>query len=159
MYKENEYIMYKHDVCKIREIKHYNNQYYYVLIPLSDNSLTMSVPVENKQGNIREVLSKKDALKLIDNIKNIKPLDNLNDKLIENKYKELLNNCTHEDLITVIKSCFLRNKERLDSGKKIGEKDKSYFDRAEDYLYNELCISLNLSREEIEQLIYDKCSN
>lgn len=159
MYKVNDYVMYNHNVCKVSNIKknYMNGSDYYILTPISDESLVISLPTENKLGLIKDVLSKTDALKLIDSIKNIEPLPNLNDKIIENEYKKLLKSYTHEDLIKVIKTCYLRNKERIDNGKKIGEKDKIYFEETEKFLYNELCISLNRSYEEIRNLIYDKC--
>lgn len=159
MYKVNDYVMYNHNVCKVSKIKknYMNGSDYYILTPISDESLVISLPTENKLGLIKDVLSKTDALKLIDNIKNIDPLPNLNDKIIENEYKKLLKNYTHEDLIKVIKTCYLRNKERIDNGKKISEKDKAYFEETEKFLYNELSVSLNKTYEEIRNLIYDKC--
>ena len=49
MYKVGDYIVYKRDVCKVKEIKekYYNNTDYYVLNPISDLSLKINVPVNN----------------------------------------------------------------------------------------------------------------
>ena len=43
MYKINDYIIYKREVCKVINVlpKYYKNQDYYLLSPLSDNSLTL----------------------------------------------------------------------------------------------------------------------
>ena len=43
----------------------------------------------------------------------------------------------YEDLIKIIKTTYLRNKERIDNNKKIGGTDDEYFKQAEKYLYNE----------------------
>lgn len=41
MYNINDYIIYRNEVCKIKEIKtnKINNKDYYVLVPLNDESL------------------------------------------------------------------------------------------------------------------------
>lgn len=161
MYKVNDYLLYKHDICKVREIRrnHLNGNDYYILVPLSDETLVMSVPIENRLNYIKTVMTKDEANDLIDSIKDIKPLSNINDKNIENTYKELINSYDRVDLIKIIKTSFLRNKERIDNKKKIGEKDKNYFEKAESYLYNELAISLSMSYDEVKEYIINKMSS
>ena len=56
MYKENDYLVYKKDVCKVREIKtnKMNGKDYYILIPISDEYLIIEAPAEKtnpKQNN------------------------------------------------------------------------------------------------------------
>lgn len=159
MYKIDDYVMYKHDVCKIKDIKEnkINGTIYYVMIPLDDDSLIIDVPTENRMGFLRDIISKKDAENLINNIPNIQPLDNIDDKNLENRYKELLNTGHHEDLIKIIKTTYIRNESRINSKKKISEKDENFFNLAEKYLYNELAIALNKSVEETKNYILEKC--
>ena len=157
MYKLNKYIIYKREVCKILEIlpKYYNNNDYYLLSPLSDSSLTIKIPIENK--NIRELISKKEVERIIKKIPNI-DIVAPNDKNIENIYKELLNNGTHEDLIKIIKTTYLRNKERIDNNKKTTDKDNYYFNLAEKYLYEEFEIVLNMTYDETKEYVIKKVS-
>ena len=157
MYKLNEYIIYKREVCKILEIlpKYHNNNDYYLLSPLSDSSLTIKIPIENK--NIRELISKKEVERIIKKIPNI-DIVAPNDKNIENIYKELLNNGTHEDLIKIIKTTYLRNKERIDNNKKTTDKDNYYFNLAEKYLYEEFEIVLNMTYDETKEYVIKKVS-
>lgn len=151
----DKYIVYKRDVCKIIEIKekYFKDKDYYVLVPISDSSLKIQVPVDNK--NIREVISFDEANKIIDNIKGVDVIDS-GDKLLENIYKELLASGRHEDLIKVIKTTYLRNKERLDNNKKISEKDNYYFNLAEKYLYNEIGVALNMSYDDTKEYIINR---
>ena len=123
------------------------------MCPKEDESLIIKVPVSNKE--IRNIISKKEALNLIDKIKNIPELD-INDKNLENQYKDLMNNHNLEDIIKVIKTTYLRNKKREDEGKKIGEKDNLYFVKAENRLYDELSISLNMTSKEVKNFIIQK---
>lgn len=161
MYKINDYVVYRHNVCKIKDIKknNLNNKSCYVMSPIDDNSLTINAPVEDENGLLRNIISKKVAENLINNIINIKPLNNINDKNLDNIYKELLNEGSHESLIKIIKTTYLRNQNRVNNNKKISEKDDVFFKLAEKYLYNELSISLNKSIEDVKKYIEEKVNN
>ena len=65
MYKINDLIIYKKEVCKIIEIipNYYKNQDYYLLSQLSDNSLTIKIPINNKE--IRPLITKEEVNKII----------------------------------------------------------------------------------------------
>ena len=58
----------------------------------------------------------------------------------------------------ILKTTYLRNDPRIKSNKKISEKDKTYFEKAEEYLYNELAISLGMSFEDTKKYIIHKVS-
>lgn len=159
MYKINDYIVYRHDVCKIKKIKKIKDKDYYVISPIDDNSLIINTPADNKMGYIRDILSKEEAKKIIDSIKDIKAVDSINEKNVEATYKELLNSYSYENLIKIIKTTYERNNNRLINNKKISEKDDTYFKLAEKYLYNELAISLNTTSEKIKDYIINKFKN
>ena len=159
MYKTNDYIVYRHDVCKIKEIKKIKDKDYYVINPIDDNSLIINTPADNKMGYIRDILSKEEAKRIIDSIKDIKTVENINEKNVEITYKGLLNSYSYENLIKIIKTTYERNNNRLLNNKKISEKDDTYFKLAEKYLYNELAISLNTTSEEIKNYIINKFKN
>lgn len=157
MYNIGDYLVYKRDVCKVVSIKenYYKGNTYYELVPILDNTLKNLIPINNKF--IRNVITKDEALKIIEQIKDIKPLD-ISDKQIENEYKKLLDSSNHIDLIKIIKTTYLRNKKRLDEKRKISEKDKNYFDKAEKILYSEFSIALNLSMEDTKDYIIKMCN-
>jgi len=154
MYQKDDYVVYKRNVCKIKDINKnsFSNKDYYILIPIDDNSLTINIPVENSEKLLRDIIKKEQAETLIKSIPNIKVI-NSNDKLLEVEYKNLMHSENLEDLITIIKTTYLRNDMRLKTGKKIAEKDNEYFNRAEKYLYNELSISLNMTYNEVKEYI------
>lgn len=151
-----DYIIYRRDVCKIIDYKYNNNEIeYYVLQPVNDNSLHIAVPVDNRFGYIKELLNKNELEELINKIPSIDIIDE-NDRNLENKYKELLDSGNHENLIRIIKTAYLRNKNRVDNKKKISERDKHYFDLAEHYLYSEIGVVLNKDFDETKKYIVDK---
>lgn len=152
MYKVNDYIIYKRDVCKIQEIKenYHNNTDYYVLNPITDSSLKINVPVDSNL--IRDLISIENINKLIKKIPSIETID-VDDRMLETSYKNLLKTEKHEDLITIIKTTYLRNKNRIDSNKKISEKDNTYFKLAEKFLYTEFSVVLNKSFEDTKNYV------
>lgn len=128
MFKVGEYIIYKRDLCKVINIE--ND--YYKLSPVLDESLSIKVPVSNKFNNLRYPLSKKEAKDLISKIPNIEPITTT-DKLLDNAYRELMKTNNHEDLIKIIKTTYLRNQDRMNHGKKAGDKDLTFFNQAENF--------------------------
>lgn len=155
MFHVGEYLVYKRDVCKVEEIKekYMKEMDYYVLTPIEDPTLTISIPFTNSQ--IRPLISKERVEEIIASIPSIEVI-NSEDRMIESEYRNLLNSEDHKDLIRIIKTTYLRNKERLENNKKIGETDHHYFEKAEKYLYDEFSIVLSLSFEEVKQYVVDK---
>lgn len=119
-----EYVVYRKDVCKIVEIKknHFNDRDYYLLVPVGDQSLKVDVPVDNYSNCLRDVITKMEVEEIIKKIPQIKIIES-DEKRLESEYKSLLSNGTHEDLIKIIKTTYLRNQARLDQKKKISDRD------------------------------------
>lgn len=153
MYKVGDYIVYKRDVCKVKEIKekYYNNTDYYVLNPICDDSLKINVPVDNDKL-LRSLITEEEVKLIIKNIPNIDIIDE-DDRMLETIYKDLLKSENHEDLIKIIKTTYLRNKDRVDNNKKISEKDNTYFNLAERYLYTEFSVVLNKSFDDTRDYV------
>ena len=155
MYKIGDYVINKKDVCKIVDIKekYMKDKDYYILESINDKSLKLKVPVDSKY--IREVISIDEVNNIINNIMNVECLD-IGDKNIESIYKELLSNPTRENLIKIIKTAYLRNKNRVDAKRKISDKDKNYFEQAEKYLYTEFSVVLGKSFSETKKYVINE---
>ena len=155
MFDIGDFVVYKKDVCKIVGIKekYYKDIDYFSLEPVFDDTLKIDVP---KNSNLlRSVLSKKEVEEIINRIPLISYID-LNDKMLENEYKKLLHEGGYDGLIKIIKTTYLRNNDRINSKKKISEKDETYFNLAEKYLYNEFAVSLGISPEEAKEYVINK---
>lgn len=154
MFKVNDYIVYKNDVCRIKDIKEkqYQGNDCYVLESMLDDSLTIDVPVDNRYDNIRSLISENEVKELIKQIPLIPEID-CHEKQLENQYRQLLNSGDLVDLIKIIKTTYLRNKERIDNNKKIGDKDNQYLEKAEKILYNEFSIVLNMTFDDTKNYV------
>ena len=155
MFDVGEYLVYKNNVCKVKDIKDKEGIMYYKLVPIDDDSLKIEIPVENSDGILRKVISRKEVESLVKEIPKIEVIE-IPDRLIEYEYKNLISTGDKIDLIKVIKTAYLRNKKRLENKKRLNEKDVNYLEKAEKILYNELCIALNLTFEQVKEYIINK---
>ena len=57
MFKKDEYLVYRKDVCKVKDIITKDNTKYYQLIPISDETLKIEVPVEDKDNVAYDLFS------------------------------------------------------------------------------------------------------
>lgn len=151
MYKIGDYIVYKRDICKISEIKQIRGVDYYIVSPVIDESLKVSLPVSSDL--IRTVIKPEEAVSIIEHIDEITILTATNDKALENIYKKLIISDSCIDLISVIKTTYLRNKNRIDNGKKCGSVDTYFFEEAEKKLYTEFSLALGLSVDQVREYI------
>ena len=155
MYKVGDYLVYKKDVCMVRDIKvkYLRDMDYYILTPITDKSLKIQIPTNSTA--IRDLITKEEVEKLISKIPLIEIIKT-DSKTLENDYKQLMQSGLHEDLIRIIKTTYLRNKERIDNNKKTTDKDTYYFNQAELYLYNEFSVVLSLTYDETKEYIINK---
>ena len=144
-----DYIVYRKETCKIIE----KEDGYYTLVPVNDTSIKYKVPVDS--NFLKKVITKEEIDRLLLEIPEINTID-LGEKQIEQEYKELMKSGTHEDLVKIIKTSYLRNQIRILNNKRISEIDDEYFKRAEKYLYEEIGIVLNLSFENTKEYIINK---
>lgn len=144
-----QYIVYRKEVCKILS----EEDGIYRLEPVGDSSIKYRVPKDSEL--LKELITKEKVDSLLQEIPEIDIIEN-NEKQIELIYKDLMNRGTHEDLIKIIKTTFVRNQVRASKNKKLSEIDTLYFNRAEKYLYEEIGITLGLSGEEAREYIIEK---
>mgnify|MGYP003312352731 CR=1 FL=1 len=157
MFEIGEVVVYKREVCIIKELKNnfYRDMDYYILNSIIDDSLVLQVPVENKMGYLRKIMSKEEVEALINRIPDIEYIDT-NEKFIENEYKALLQTNEIDDLVKIIKTTYLRNDTRQKEGKKTADKDSFFFNKAETFLYTEISKSLNMPYDEVKNYIIER---
>ena len=158
MLKVGYYVIYQEQVCQIKEQKmnEFTNLESFILVPVTDSSLKLNVPVNNP--NIKNLMTKEEIKNLIALMPSI-PLIDIEDKLLENEYKRLYHSGSKEDLIRIIKTTYKRNQDRLNNNKKISEKDNKYFTLAENLLYSEIATVFGISLEEAKEYILANVQN
>ena len=126
---------------------------YYILKPLYLAGSTVYVPVDSPKESMRRVLKKEEAQKLIQTIPRIPLIDITNEKLSEQAYRECMRTNSCEDWVRIIKTIYLRKQKRIQAGRKVTAVDAKYFHLAEESLYGELAVALDMSRDAVEAYI------
>ena len=161
MFKVGDYVVYgSTGVCRVEDITMLDmagtEKEYYVLVPVYNKNGKAFLPVDNTKVVLRPVLTKDEALKLIDTIPQIEEISPVNDRGREEKYKELARTCDCRSGVTIIKTIYVRKQERLAQGKKVTSTDERYFKLAEDSLYSELGFAMDMDREEVSGFIRER---
>lgn len=165
MFKIGDLIIYGNNgVCKIIDcgtidsLGAVKDKMYYTIEPYYTNGTRIYTPVDNDKVIMRPIMSNKEAMQLIDEIDKIECLWIKDEKRRENEYKETIKKCDCKELVKIIKTIYLRRKSRLAEGKKITTSDEKYFKIAEDNLYGELAVSLNMTKNETREFIINRVS-
>ncbi len=154
MFKVNDIVVFRRDVCRIigKQRSDFTGEMCYILVPynMSDGSTKMQVPVSNKAGHLRKLVTKEEIQELIANTPNIETLANKPANM-KSQYANLLKSDKLSDLICIIKTSYNRNKTRMEQHKKIASIDDEYLQKAENYLFNELSVALGMSYEDAKR--------
>lgn len=163
MFEKGEYIIYGvSGVCQVEDVTTMEmegvprDRLYYVLAPVSQKGGKIFTPVDNEKTPMRRVLTREEATGLIDRIPEIEELWISSEKLRENKYKECMRSGDCREWIRIIKTLYLRNQERSAQGKKVTATDEKYLHMAEECLYSELEIPLEIPKNQVEQYIVER---
>ncbi len=73
-----------------------------------------------------------------------------------NQFMEGVRDGSCESLVKLIKTIYLRKEKRIMKGCKITAVDSRYFKLAEDFLYGELSVALDISRDEVRDYITNR---
>ena len=164
MYQAGELILYGGTgVCRVVEIvsKTFGRgepvREYYVLAPLYQSG-TILTPVDNTKIFTRPVITREEALALIDGIPHIEAeaYHNQNLQQLENYYKSALESHDCQDILRLTMSTYRKKKEREEAKLKFGAVDRRYMERAEELLYGELAVALDIARDSVEAFIQER---
>lgn len=162
MFEVGEYVVYgSKGVCRIEDITHIEisgadkNRLYYVLTPI-DSGGKIYAPTDNQKITMRKVITREEADRLIKEMPEIEVLWFADDKQREAKYKEVMRTCDYRSWVSIVKTLYLRKKERTAQGKKVTSLDEKYMRVAENELYSELSLSLGIPKEEMEIYIRER---
>ncbi|MCM1099387.1 MAG: CarD family transcriptional regulator [Ruminococcus flavefaciens] len=131
---------------------------YYILKPKYQAGSTVYVPVDASGESMRRVLKKEEAERLIASIPEIPPLVITNEKLSEQTYRDCLRSGSCEEWVRVLKTIYVRKQKRLQAGRKITAVDAKYSRMAEESLYGELAVVLEINRSDMERYLAGELS-
>ncbi|MBO5610117.1 MAG: CarD family transcriptional regulator [Eubacterium sp.] len=166
MFDVGDFIIYgSNGVCRITHIGPMKmpgvpkDRLYYTMVPCYIRDSEIFTPVDNERVVMRKVMSKDEAEDFIQSISEIKELEIIEEKRRELEYKQAVLTCEPEVLVSLIKTIYTRMEDRIAEGKKVTSSDSKYFHLAEESLYGELAISLDMEKEEVKDYVKEKVEN
>lgn len=156
MFAKGDYVVHGNNgVCRVEDIQtmdagNQGKRTYYMLIPVYSEGSRVFVPVDSKKVVTRSVMTKEEAMQLMKEWDVIETFWIENDKKREEIYKEALRSCDSREWVRLIKTSYQRNQARLKCGKKATTSDERYLHMAEENLFGELAIPLEMTKGEAE---------
>lgn len=99
------------------------------------------------------IITREEAERLIDEIPSIETLSIENEKFREDSYKKCIRTCECRDLLRIIKTIYVRKQARMIHGKKTTATDERHLKLAEDHLYSEFSMLLDIPKEHMADYI------
>lgn len=149
-------------ICRVDDIGHLDistankERLYFFLTPLNEANTKLYVPTDKADSGLRRVITEEEAWKIIDAIPDIDEAWIADDKQREQKYKEVIQSCDLEKLISIIKNMYHRKQKRTAQGKKNTSIDEHFFKLAENNLYTELAFAIGKNKEDMQEIIAGK---
>ncbi len=158
----DQVVHYKEGVCEVINIGRLDmrcsdkKKEYYTLKPLYNAGGTLYMPVDGQEKQLRKVISSHEAKELINDMQNIDVLNISDEKRRELMYKEALFKNQCRSWVALMKTSYIRKKERIAVGKKVINVDDRYLNSAEKFLYGELAVALDIPKEKVREYIEEK---
>lgn len=154
MFNIGELIIYSaHGVCHIDDIceKTYLGvtKSYYVLHPLQDAKLMISIPVDHHKVNMLELIHRDEAEEMLESFKGpgISWIE-LNKQRTQ-VYHEIVKTGNRKEICKVLNTLMRKRNESEQSGKKLNEPDTKLLKFVQNILFSELAVSLDTTFEAV----------
>lgn len=159
MFNINDYIIYGgNGVCKVTNIgkidttRSSNDKLYYTLQPIYDSGKILT-PVDNEKVVMRKLVNRTEIEDIIK--------ENINEDvcwLDDNKerdqlFKHMISEFDCRQFMKIIKIILMRKKQCSAEGKKIPLADERYLKKAQDYLFGEFSVVLDIPKEDVNSYI------
>lgn len=154
MFNTGDLMVYSaHGICQIDEICERtflnDTKQYYVLHPVEQPKLSISIPVDNDKVNMLEIIHKDEAKEIIESFKEpgAKWIEKSN--LRSQTYATIVNTGNRKNISKVINTLMRKKMETINNGKKFHEQDNRQLTFYQKVLFTELALSLNTTFDAI----------
>ncbi|MDR1965962.1 MAG: CarD family transcriptional regulator [Synergistaceae bacterium] len=152
-------------VCRITDITRLDlpnvdkERLYYVLKPLHQDCVIYN-PADNENMLMRHVITKKDAENIIDMVRNEapEPYQGSEIRQIAEHCKSILNTRDCAKLMELTMSIHSKKQFLLEHSRKLNTQEEMFMRQAEDMLFGELSVALDIPREQVKSYIARRIS-
>lgn len=157
MFQVGDLILYgSTGVCRVAKVEAQGKpeRLFYTLDPLYQ-SCSITTPVDNEKVFMRPILTREQALELIDAIPAAQGVvfHSRSTRELSDHYEAALKSFDCQALVELTKSIYTKRQEMLRQKRKFGALDERFLKKAEDLLFGELAAALELDREAVPEFI------
>lgn len=151
-------------VCQITDIDDMelmgkgSKKTYYCMSPVFKAGAKVFTPIDGSTARLRPVASADEFKNIIDSIDSIELIDEPNDRVRQEKFKEIIAEFTPQALAQVVKTVLIRKWARIASGKKVMAQDEKVLAVAGRKLYEEMAFSFDMELAEVQKMFEEKVS-
>lgn len=164
MFKVNDYVVYgTTGVCQVLDIvkeEDENNDevQFYILQPVYNNTMKIKTPTDNDKVLMRKIITKDKVLSLIKSMPQQETIWIDDYRKRNEAYKAALKTGNCQEWIKLIKTLYLKKKEKTALGKKLMKSDEEIMKAAEKNLHEEFAVVLDITPEEVIPFILEHIS-
>ena len=130
---------------------------FYLLRPLHGSASNVIVtPSEGGSTVMREIMTRDEALALIERVPEIREVEVEKERLRRDVYREVLRHATAENFVSLIKTVRARREIFFAQKRRLSEADTDFEGRAKHCLFGELSVVLDISVDDAERLVLEK---
>ena len=164
MFQIGDKIVYSvYGICRISDIVEKEvgdvKRKYYELAPLSDGRSTIFTPVDSTKVLLRPVISKNQAIELLENSDSVDMEWPDNVWKRNQEFKSITQNADLQENISLYKLLVSRKQELTESGKKMIIQDSKMLDLVSKLVFAELKEVFGVENDEIEKMMCEKAVN
>lgn len=155
MYNEGDLIVYgANGVCRVGEKTQMDGKEYLILRPVYQKE-TIYMPLFSNKFFVRPVVTREQAEALIDSVKDIiaEPVYESKVQLLSQKYEKVLKTYECSELIYLVMSIYNKRVAAEKNKRKLGLVDERFLKKAEDLLYGELAVALEIPKDKVPYYI------
>ncbi len=163
MFEIGDFVMKANNgICRIDDIGHPDistankERLYFFLTPLNETNTKLYVPTDKADNSLRRVITEEEAWRFIEEIPDIDEAWITDEKQREQRYKEAIQSCDLERLMSIIKNMHHRKQKRTAEGKKSTSVDERFYKVAENNLFTELAFAIGRKKEDMQEIIAEK---
>lgn len=159
MFQINDYVSYTNKgIFRIQEIIKKQNRKrevacWYVLHNIK-NDVETSITTPSTNPSLRLIMQKQDILQVIHDMPAIKTVWDDDKRIREDRFQELLTSGDVRKWAQLSKTIYEMKKQKEEIKKTISDKDRFYFDQAEDLLFEEISLCFHIKQEEVSSFIF-----
>lgn len=148
-YQVGDYLVHEGSgVCQIEDIDDMelmgkgSRKTYYCMSPVFKAGAKVFTPITGSTVRLRPVAAAETFTKILENIDDIKTIEEPNERALQERFKEVMSEFTPEAMASVVKTVLIRKWQRIEAGKKVMAVDEKVLNLAGRKLYEEMAFSM-----------------